>query len=131
MDGDGDADRHCFSPPRLLLPKGGADFRLVRCTSCLHLYSLPGVDETYEFNDDSYAALAAAGIAWQDVIYVLHDSRPKVRRHIGSVLNIAARDRRGSWIAVASLESADDEYLVRPLDSDEVTTVTAMLKGQL
>jgi hypothetical protein len=35
------------------------------------------VEETYEFNDDSYAALAAAGIAWQDVIYALHDSRPK------------------------------------------------------
>jgi hypothetical protein len=29
------------------------------------------VEETYEFNDDSYAALAAAGIAWQDVIYAL------------------------------------------------------------
>jgi len=41
------------------------------------------------------------------------------------VLNIAARDGQGSWIAVALLESADDEYLVvsaRPLDSDEVTT---------
>jgi hypothetical protein len=64
----------------------------------------------------------------------LHDSRPKIRRHIGSVLNIAARDRQGSWIAVALLESADDEYLVvsaRPLDSDEVTTVTGMLEGQL
>jgi len=50
------------------------------------------------------------------------------------VLNIAARDGQGSWIAVALLESADDEYLVvsaRPLDSDEVTTVTGMLKGQL
>jgi hypothetical protein len=36
-----------------------------------------GSEVTYEFNYDSYAALAAAGIAWQDVIYALHDSRPK------------------------------------------------------
>jgi hypothetical protein len=53
------------------------DFCVVRFTWCLHLYTLPEVEETYEFNDDSYAALAAAGIAWQDVIYALHDSRPK------------------------------------------------------
>jgi hypothetical protein len=49
------------------------------------------VEETYEFDDQSYAALVAAGVALQDVIFALHDSRPKVRRHIGAVLNIAAR----------------------------------------
>jgi hypothetical protein len=37
---------------------------------------IPEVEETYEFNDDSYAALAVAGIACQDVIYVLHE-QPK------------------------------------------------------
>jgi hypothetical protein len=90
------------------------------------------VEETYEFDDQSYAALAAAGIAWQDVIYALYDSRPKVRRHIGAVLNVAARDRQGHWLAVALIERDDNDYLVvgaRSLDSDEVATVTKMLGG--
>lgn len=68
------------------------------------------------------------------MIYTLHDSRPKVRRHkhIGAVLNVAARDRQGFWLAVALIERDDNDYLVvgaRYLDSDEVATVTKMLGG--
>ena len=70
------------------------------------------MDETHEFDDQSYAALAAAGIAWQDVIYTLYDSRPKVRRHIRAVLNVAATDRQGHWLAVALIERDDNDYLV-------------------
>lgn len=90
------------------------------------------MEETYEFDDQSYAALVAAGVAWQDVIFALHDSRPKVRRHIGAVLNIAARDRQGHWLAVALIERDDNDYLIvgaRYLDSDEVASVTKMLGG--
>jgi hypothetical protein len=80
----------------------------------------------------NYTAFAAAGIAWQDVIYTLYDSRPKVRRHIRAVLNVAATDRQGHWLAVALIERDDNDYLVvgaRSLDSDEVATVTKMLGG--
>jgi hypothetical protein len=40
-------------------------------------------------------------VAWQDAVFVLRQSRPVVRRHIGTVLNIAGRDRQGHWLAVA------------------------------
>ncbi|HWS37254.1 MAG TPA: hypothetical protein VN408_31555 [Actinoplanes sp.] len=57
------------------------------------------VEENYEFDDDSYTALGAAGVAWQDAVFVLVESRPVVRRHIGAVLNVAGRDRQGRWLA--------------------------------
>src|SRR3954451_8050216 len=93
---------------------------------CRHFVYTRLVEEIYEFDDRSYEALAAAGIAWQEVIYTLYDSRPKIRRHIGAVLNVAARDRQGHWLAVGLIERDDNDYLVvgaRYLDSDEVATV--------
>lgn len=94
------------------------------------------VEDTYEFNDDSYTALAAAAVAWQDAVFVLRQSRPVVRRHIGAVLNIAGRDRQGRWLAVALIEldpKRDDHYTVaggRYLDDTEVVSITRMLKGK-
>ncbi|MFF5078607.1 hypothetical protein ACFY36_16270 [Actinoplanes sp. NPDC000266] len=93
------------------------------------------MEEDYEFGDDSYTALGAAGVAWQDAVFVLRQSRPVVRRHIGAVLNIAGRDRQGRWLAVALVETAPqraDQYAVagaRYLDAVEVAAIERMLKG--
>lgn len=94
------------------------------------------VEENYEFNDESYTALGAAGVAWQDAVFVLRQSRPVVRRHIGAVLNVAGRDRQARWLAVALIEldpQRDDErYTVvgaRYLDDAEVASIERMLKG--
>ncbi|WP_051810104.1 hypothetical protein [Actinoplanes subtropicus] len=93
------------------------------------------MEEDYEFNDDSYTALAAAGVAWQDAVFVLRHSRPVVRRHIGAVLNVAGMDRQGRWLAVALIEldpDRDDQYTVagaRYLDDVEVASIMRMLKG--
>jgi hypothetical protein len=95
------------------------------------------VEENYEFNDDSYTALQAAGVAWQDAVFVLRQSRPVVRRHIGAVLNVAGTDRQGRWLAVALIEldpKQDDRYTVagaRYLDDAEVASITQTLKGPL
>ena len=94
------------------------------------------MEETYEFNDESYIALGAAGAAWQDAMFVLRQSRPAVRRHIGAVLNVAARDRQGRWLAVALIEldpTRDDHYAVagaRYLDDTEVVSIMRMLEGK-
>jgi hypothetical protein len=93
------------------------------------------VEENYEFDDDSYTALGAAGVAWPDAVFVLRQSRPLVRRHIGAVLNVAGRDRQGRWLAVALVEldpRRDDRYTVagaRYLDDAEVVSIERMLKG--
>jgi hypothetical protein len=93
------------------------------------------VEENYEFNDDSYTALGAAGVPWQDAVFVLRQSRPVVRRHIGAVLNVAGRDRQGRWLAVALIElgpQRDDQYTVagaRYLEDAEVASIERMLKG--
>ncbi|XVU21587.1 hypothetical protein ACQPZJ_30480 [Actinoplanes sp. CA-054009] len=93
------------------------------------------MEEDYEFGDDSYTALGAAGVAWPDAVFVLRQSRPVVRRHIGAVLNIAGRDRQGRWLAVALVEIAPqraDQYTVagaRYLDDVEVAAIERMLKG--
>lgn len=93
------------------------------------------VEENHEFNDDSYAALTAAAVAWQDAVFVLRQSRPVVRRHVGAVLNVAGRDRQGHWLAVALIEldtQRDDRYTVagaRYLDDAEIASIERMLKG--
>lgn len=93
------------------------------------------MEEEYEFTDDSYIALGAAGVAWQDAVFVLRQSRPVVRRHIGAVLNIAGMDRQGRWLAVALIEldpDRNDQYIVagaRYLDDVEVASIMRMLRG--
>jgi hypothetical protein len=91
------------------------------------------VGDEVRFDDRSYEELAAAGIRWQDVVYVLRTS-PRVRHHIGSVLRIAAQTADGTWLAVACVEEEDDEYLVvgaRELDDAEAVAVRAMIEGDL
>ncbi|WP_232344845.1 hypothetical protein [Actinoplanes awajinensis] len=93
------------------------------------------MEENYEFTDATYTALGVAGVAWQDAVFVLRQSRPVVRRHIGAVLNIAGRDRQGRWLAVALIEldpQHDDQYTVagaRYLDDAEIAAIERMLKG--
>lgn len=90
------------------------------------------MEERYRFDDDSYAALAAAGVAWQCVLEVLH-TRPRMRHHIGAVLRVAAPASDGRWYAVALIEEDDDQYLVvgaRELDDVERAAVARMIKGE-
>lgn len=94
------------------------------------------VNETYDFDDDSYRRIAAAGVDWRDVLFVLHDSAPIVRRHLGSIMTIAGRDRTNTlerWLAVSMVELDDDHYLVagaRYLDAKETASIIRMMKGQ-
>jgi hypothetical protein len=91
------------------------------------------VDERYRFDEASYDALAAAGIRWQDVLYVLRGS-PRVRHHIGAVLRTAAQTSDGTWLGVACIEEEDDDHLVvaaHELDEAEVAAVRAMIEGDM
>lgn len=89
-------------------------------------------DETYGFTERTYERLAQAGVAPLSVLDVLY-GRPTVRRHIGSFLQVAGRDRDGKWLAVALMEGPDDdEYVVtsaRYLDDDEITVIARLLGG--
>ena len=92
------------------------------------------MDESYRFDDGTYANLGAAGVDWRDVIHVLNDARPRVRQHFGSVLRVAAAGRDGRWLAVALIEEDDDQYLVvgaRHLDDDEAEATRKMIEGGL
>nr|MDT0663500.1 hypothetical protein [Micromonospora sp. DSM 115978] len=53
------------------------------------------MDEVYRWDDASYTSLAAAGVAWPDVIHVLHHGYPRIRKHIGAALFVATPDRPG------------------------------------
>ena len=92
------------------------------------------VRESYRFDDQSYDRLAAAGIHWRAAMEILHTPSPRVRRHIGSVLHVAAETTDRQWLVVACIEEADDEYLVvsaRELTEDEVAAVKAMIQGDV
>lgn len=89
------------------------------------------VGDVFRLDDRSYLALSEAGVDWQSALQVLRAS-PRVRHHIGAVLRVAARTDDGRWIAVVSIEEADDEYLVvaaRELDENEVVAVKTMMDG--
>ncbi|MCZ7478913.1 hypothetical protein [Micromonospora sp. WMMC273] len=90
--------------------------------------------DVYIWDDDSYAALAAAAIDWLDVQYVLYHSRPCVRGHLGAVLRVTAPARDGRPLLVALIEDAPDRYRVvgaRWLDPAERTAWEQMMKGEL
>jgi hypothetical protein len=92
------------------------------------------VQDSYRFDERTYGNLAVAGIHWRSVMEILHSASPRVRRHIGAVLHVAARTSEGQWLVVACIEEADDEYLVvsaRELDEDEVAAVKAMIQGDV
>jgi hypothetical protein len=89
-------------------------------------------EETYGFTERTYAKLAETHVPPLSVLEVLHGS-PTVRRHIGSSLQIAGRDRAGVWLVVALIEGADDDYVVtsaRYLDDEEIAAVSRLLGGQ-
>jgi hypothetical protein len=89
-------------------------------------------EEVYEFSESTYGRLAEAGVAPLSVLDVLYADR-RVRRHIGSSLQIAGHDRAGVWLAVALIEGADDRYVVtsaRYLDDDEIAVISRLLGGQ-
>lgn len=92
------------------------------------------VEERYEYTSDTLDHLAVAGVAPFDADFVLRTSRPCIRQHVGAVLRVTARDRRGHWLLVACVETVDDVYLVvaaRYLDELEVHAATELLGDQL
>lgn len=97
------------------------------------MYAWP-VEEEYRWDDDSYLALAANKVAWQEADYVLHHARPKIRKHAGPVLQIIGRGRDAQLLAITLIEEGDDQYLVvtaRHLTGDEITYAEALLnRGQ-
>jgi hypothetical protein len=85
-------------------------------------------EETYEFDDVTYERIAQAGVIALSVLDVLYGGAV-VRRHIGAVLQVAGRDRAGTWLAVALIETVDDRYTVagaRRLDDAEITAIARM-----
>jgi hypothetical protein len=82
--------------------------------------------DRYEFDDDSYQALAASGVPWQEALYVLHSTDRTWRGHRGDLLRIAGRDRQGRWLGLVLVETQDDMYVLtgaRYLDEDEAEAI--------
>jgi len=107
------------------------DADLCRCRTT-NVYDEGVVRETYRWDDESLARIAASGVPWRQVSYLLHETRPRVRWHIGSVLRLAGLGQDGRWLAVTLVEESEDAYLVvtaRYLDSDEQETIRKMLEG--
>jgi hypothetical protein len=85
----------------------------------------------YRFDEASYTRLDAAGIAWEPALYVLTQARPRMTRHIGSVLQVVGAAPDGRWLAVALIEEADNVYRVvgaRWLDPDEAEFISKMVE---
>lgn len=81
--------------------------------------------ETYQFEPETYDALAQAGVSPLSVTDVLYGGRV-VRRHIGSSLQVAGTDNAGVWLAISMIETDDDQYVItgaRYLAPDEITTL--------
>jgi hypothetical protein len=89
-------------------------------------------EDLYIFTEDSYERLADAGVNPLSVTDVLY-SNQLVRRHIGAALQVAGTDRHGTWLAVALIEHADDEYTVvaaRRLEEAEIKAIAHMRGGK-
>lgn len=85
----------------------------------------------YYFSPDAWERLAAAGVPVVAVLHVLYRTRT-VRRHIGSVLQVAGQNQDGTWLTVALIEGTEDTYTVvgaRWLDEAEIAAVRKMLGG--
>lgn len=88
------------------------------------------MDESYRWDEDTYRAIAANGVAWQAVSYVLRHAHPRYRQHIGALMRVAAHAPDGSLIGVTLIEESDDQYLVitaRHLEGAERETVEKLL----
>jgi hypothetical protein len=90
-------------------------------------------EEFYEFEEHTYDRLRATGISAWSVLDVLHGGA-LVRRHIGSALQVAGRDRVGLWLVVSLMETnRDDRYTVigaRLLDEQEIAAIVRMRGDQ-
>jgi len=85
-------------------------------------------EEVYTFTERTYDNLAKAGVNPLAVTDVLYGGAVG-RRRIGAALQIAGRDRGGTWLGVALIEEDDDEYTVtsaRYLDADEIAAISRM-----
>lgn len=85
-------------------------------------------EEVYAFTERTYLNLAKAHVSPLSVMDVLY-GRSRVRRHIGASLQVAGQDRDGTWLVVALVEGADDEYTVtgaRYLDDAEIEVIEQM-----
>lgn len=70
----------------------------------IHLSYTEGVpDEIYVFTERTYERLAEATVNPLSVTDVLYGPQ-RVRRHIGASLQVAGRDRSGTWLAVTMIE---------------------------
>lgn len=104
----------------------------------LQSFTLGGVEDNYRWDEESYDRIAASGIPWQAVSAALR-THPRIRRHIGGDLTIAAPvpdwvTDKLVWIAVELIEEDDDQYLVydaRELDVDEINACQKMIEGDL
>ncbi len=99
--------------------------------ACLHKVYTTYVE--FEFDESSYDRIRTNGVGLSDVLYALRDSRPRLVRHLGAVLQLAARDRQDRWIGITAVETLrDGSYLVygaRYLDEQESTQIADMLLG--
>jgi len=92
--------------------------------------------ETYEFDEESYAAATAAGFDVVTVLAVLH-GHPGHRRFVGSTgLIITGRTPTGQIISIGLLElpDRDDTYRVvdvAALPPDQAETAEKRLEGEV
>jgi hypothetical protein len=92
--------------------------------------------ESYEFDDESYAAAAAAGVDVLTVLKVLH-GHPVHRRFVGSTgLIVTGRTPAGQVISVGLLElpGRDDVYRVAEvtmLSPDQAAAAEKRLEGEI
>lgn len=89
-------------------------------------------EESYTFTERTYQNLAKAQVSPLAVMDVLYGHQV-VRRHIGSALQVAGRDRDRVWLAVALMEGDDDQYTVvsaRYPDDDEIAAITRLLRRE-
>lgn len=92
--------------------------------------------ETYEFDDESYAAARAAGLDVVTVLAVLH-GHPVHRRFVGATgLIITGRTATGQIISIGLLElpGRDDIYRVADVTSlppDQAEAVAKRLEGDI
>lgn len=89
------------------------------------------MESEYLFDEESYANLAAVGIGWPDVVYVLRTGWPRLTRWRGGLLQIAAPDPAGNWMVVY-LDARDEMRFwvrrARHVDGDEAENIREVLK---
>lgn len=76
----------------------------------------------YQFNDETWDVLAVREVDWQEAMYVLRESRPRIRRFVGgSTLQIIAADRADNWMIVTLVEHQDRDEIYNVIDARYLT----------